>query len=88
MSRSLTARPFQSIMPDYVDVIQCRAGEAGVKTTGEDSIKHDLPDTGLTDRLRHGQTDLDDAIALLRSLDLDETPPAATFDPTWDDSNR
>lgn len=55
---------------------------------------HDLADVaeprdaGLTDRLRHGRTDLEDAIALLRSLDLDETPPAATYDPGWDEANR
>ncbi len=38
---------------------------------------------GLRERLRHGQTDLDEAIALLRGLDLGETPPAAAFDPSW-----
>lgn len=39
-------------------------------------------------RLRYGQSDLDDAIALLRSMDLGDTPPAAIFDPDWEDVNR
>jgi hypothetical protein len=46
------------------------------------------PDDELRDRLRQGQSDLDDAIALLRSLVLDDTPPAAVFDPEWGDVNR
>ncbi len=48
----------------------------------------DPPDTGLKDRLRHGQTDLDDAIALLRSINLDDAPPAAAYHPAWGDPNR
>ena len=44
-------------------------------------------DTELRHRLRHGQTDLDDAIALLRSMMLEDTPPAAVFDPAWEDLN-
>jgi hypothetical protein len=44
--------------------------------TLEDELRH---------RLRHGQTDLDQAIALLRSLDLGDMPPAADFDPSWGD---
>ena len=40
-------------------------------------------DPALDERVRHGQTDLDEAIALLRALDLGELPPASTFDPSW-----
>lgn len=44
-------------------------------------------DSELRHRLRHGQSDLDDAIALLRSMKLEDTPPAAIFDPGWEDVN-
>jgi hypothetical protein len=39
----------------------------------------------LSHRLRHGQTDLDDAIALLRAMQLDDIPPASIYDPGWED---
>jgi hypothetical protein len=45
------------------------------------------PESELRHRLRHGQTDLDDAIALLRSMKLEDTPPASNFDPGWEDVN-
>lgn len=49
--------------------------------TPSDVPASDAP--GLRERVRFGQTDLDDAIALLRTLTLDEIAPAATFDPKW-----
>ena len=42
-------------------------------------------DNELRHRLRHGQTDLNDAIALLRSTKLEDTSPASVFDPGWGD---
>lgn len=42
----------------------------------------------LGQRLRQGQSDLDDAIALLRSLPLADLPPAIVFDPQWGDGSR
>lgn len=50
-------------------------------------IEEQAPDTELRRRLRHGQTDLDDAIALLRLMKLEDTPPATIFDPGWGDLN-
>ena len=54
----------------------------------DSDVDEQSSDFELRHRLRHGQTDLDDAIALLRSLNLEDTPPAAVFDPGWEDLNR
>ena len=51
-----------------------------------DDTPNDVPGSdapGLRERVRFGQTDLDDAIALLRTLTLDDLAPAAAFDPNW-----
>jgi len=50
-----------------------------------DDAKQDT--SGLGERVRHGQSDLDDAISLLRSLDMSGLPPAATFDPNWPEAS-
>ena len=55
--------------------------------TPASDIDEQSSDTELLHRLRHGQTDLDDAIALLRSMTLEHTSPAAIFDPSWEDLN-
>lgn len=57
--------------------------EGDVADKGKPDEAQAPDDPALMERVRHGQTDLDEAIALLRTLILDDLPPAATFDPAW-----
>lgn len=54
----------------------------------QDPVEPEGRDAALAERVGLGQTDLQDAIAYLRKLDLAGVAPDATYDPSWPEVSR